>query len=291
MTSRTSTDQTNDRGRQVIAVMVVVIVSAAGLFGCSSTPVAPVSPSPAPAAVTSAAPLRQGASPSSTAAAHPVPRIRGKNGSSMNWSGYTVQTNLASPQSGAVSDVIGSWSVPTASATTGNSFSSAWVGIDGYSDGTAEQIGTQQDWYNGVPRYYAVWQMYPKMSRVISAIAVHPGDQMTADVKYAGGGYFVFIITDITTGQSFTTRQQGSAQRSSAEWVMEAPSGRGVLPLAKFGTLGFASGRAILNGHQGPIGDPAWQHAAITMTNGNGTVIATPSSLIATGTAFTVTRN
>ena len=35
-----------------------------------------------------------------------------------------------------------------------------WVGIDGYSDSTVEQIGTEENVVNGVPQYHAWWKMY-----------------------------------------------------------------------------------------------------------------------------------
>src|SRR5260370_40828673 len=79
------------------------------------------------------------------------PIIRNKNGSSTNWSGY------AAYNSGAASDVKGSWVVPAVNCTgvTQNTYSSAWVGIDGYNDGTVEQTGTEQDCINGHASYYA----------------------------------------------------------------------------------------------------------------------------------------
>ena len=49
-----------------------------------------------------------------------APGIHVKNGTSTNWSGYAVETNLASPQSSAVSDVVGTWIVPGTTATSGN---------------------------------------------------------------------------------------------------------------------------------------------------------------------------
>src|SRR5437867_8770774 len=54
------------------------------------------------------------------------------NGKSLNWSGYAVQTSFLLPLPGSVSDVRGDWKVPAVSCTgTGNSYSAAWIGIDG----------------------------------------------------------------------------------------------------------------------------------------------------------------
>src|SRR6478752_7651051 len=75
------------------------------------------------------------------------PRIKYKNGNgaSTNWAGYAVQTDMTTPQSNAVTDVKGTWIVPGVICDKKNTYSSAWVGIDGYSDGSVEQIGTEQD--------------------------------------------------------------------------------------------------------------------------------------------------
>ncbi|HEY5541268.1 MAG TPA: G1 family glutamic endopeptidase [Coriobacteriia bacterium] len=219
-----------------------------------------------------------------------APGIHVKNGTSTNWSGYAVETNLASPQSSAVSDVVGTWIVPGTTATSGNSYSSAWVGIDGYASNTVEQLGTEQDWMNGAPRYYAWWEMYPKASRLITTMSVRAGDQMGAEVKFIGKNTFMLTMTNFNTGQTFTTLQKANDKRSSAEWVMEAPWSGSVLPLAKFGSIGFTSCYATLNGHTGAIGDSAWQRDPITMVDGSKSPIAVPSSLTSLGSAFTVTR-
>lgn len=219
-----------------------------------------------------------------------APRISVKRGTSTNWSGYAAETNLTSPKPGSVTDVVGTWVVPATTSTSSNSYSSAWVGIDGYSSNSVEQLGTEQDWYNGAPRYYAWWEMYPKASKYISTMAIHAGDQMGAEVKYIGANTFVLSMTDFTTGQTFTTTQKAKARRSSAEWVMEAPYSGGILPLAQFGSIGFTGCSATINGHTGPVNDSTWQNDAITMTNSQGSAIAVPSALSASGDAFTVTR-
>src|SRR5205823_5527538 len=81
---------------------------------------------------------------------------------STNWSGYSSFTSLQHPATGSVTSVIGSWTIPTLSPSTQTTFSSAWVGIDGFSDQTVEQIGTEQDWYNGKQVNYAWFEMYPQ---------------------------------------------------------------------------------------------------------------------------------
>ena len=76
---------------------------------------------------------------------------------SENWSGYVAATSLSDPESDSVTAVSGSWVVPTVSSSSGStSYSAVWVGIDGFSNGTVEQIGTSQDEVNGTA-VYQVW--------------------------------------------------------------------------------------------------------------------------------------
>lgn len=228
----------------------------------------------------------------SPAAGEHAPRIKLKEGSSSNWSGYAVETNLINPQSNAVSDVKGSWAVPSVicSSSSANTYSAAWVGIDGDSDNTVEQTGTEQDCANGSPRYYAWYEMYPRASHSIG-IAVHPGDVIQAEVRYIGGNNFQLTLVDTTTSKTFSIIQKLNAHRQSAEWIMEAPSSGSTLPLADFGIIPFTSASATLNNITGSIGNGAWQHDEITMTNNSGAPKATPSALSPDGSSFNVTWN
>lgn len=217
------------------------------------------------------------------------PRIRLRNGTSTNWAGYAVETNLSNPQKNAVSDVKGSWIVPTVNCTsTPNAYSATWIGIDGNSNNTVEQIGTSQDCRNGTPTYYAWFEMYPKPARLVN-MAVNAGDVLSAEVKYNGNNQFLLTLTNVGTGASFSTTQKGKALRQSAEWIIEAPWSGGVLPLANFGIQSFSNAQATVNGHTGLINDPAWQNDAITMITPNAN--ATPSGLTSdsSGSNFNVT--
>lgn len=215
-----------------------------------------------------------------------APRIHIKDGTSLNWSGYAVETSLSKPQTGAVTDVKGTWTVPSVSAKP-NGYSSFWIGIDGYSSNTVEQIGTDSDSPSGTPTYYAWYEMYPKSSATIK-MTIHPGDSITAEVKYSAPSSFVLTINDVTAKTTFSTTQTlPNAKRTSAEWIAEAPSSGGVLPLADFGTVTFKNAQATLNGHTGNINDAAWKYDALTMTTSTGTIKAQPSGLTG-GTSFTV---
>lgn len=216
------------------------------------------------------------------------PRIKVKNGTSTNWSGYAALTNLSSPQNNSVSDVKGSWVIPTLSCSSINTYSSEWVGIDGYSDSSVEQTGTEGDCINGKSSYYAWYEMYPKISKRTSLV-VNAGDTINAEVQYSRRGVFILTLKNQTSGQSFSTSQKNmTAQRTSAEWVMEAPSSGSILPLANFGTIQFSNAQATINGISGTISNGSWQNDPMVMVTSSGTPKASPSSLSADGSSFSV---
>ena len=221
-----------------------------------------------------------------------VPHIRNRNGTSQNWGGYAVASNLAAPTSGVVSDVKGTWTVPSLSPSESSStYSSSWVGIDGYSDNTVEQIGTEQDLTRAGPDYYAWFEMYPKVGYRILNFPVEADDTISAEVHYAGNNRFKLTIRNVTKNVSFSTTQRSKAKRQSAEWIVEPPYSGGILPLADFGTISFSACSATLNGNTGSIGASAWQHDAITMAYHDGIIKAQPSNLTGGGTGFSVSWN
>ena len=212
---------------------------------------------------------------------------------SENWSGYAVTgSSFTSAQ--------GSWTVPTVNCTkTPNTYSSFWVGIDGYSSSTVEQTGTDSDCDGRTPSYYAWYEFYPAGSVLISSVSVSPGNQMSAEVTY-NGSEFTVTIKNETTGQSFSTSGTVSgAARSSAEWIAEAPCCTrrgGILPLADFGTVflgddytGVSSTNdATDSSISGPISAFGSSVEAITMVSARGALEAVPSALTSDGTSFSV---
>lgn len=207
------------------------------------------------------------------------PIIRNKNGTSTNWSGYAVY-------GGTATDVKGSWTVPSLSCGSTNTYSSAWVGIDGYNDNSVEQTGTEQDCINGSQSFYAWYEMYPKPGYKLP-LAIKAGDVINGEVAYKNGS-FVLTLKDVTTGNSYSLSQRSNkAQKASAEWIMEAPYSGGILPLADFGTAYFTNSNATLNNISGPIS--AFTKDQINMVNSGGALKDTTSSLDSSGTNFSVT--
>ncbi len=214
---------------------------------------------------------------------------------STNWSGYVVTGST-----GSVTDVKGSWKVPSIQGTCpkGNTYSLAWVGIDGFTSSTVEQVGTASNCASGKPQYYAWYETYPKPLQTIAGFQVSPGDVISAEVSY-GGGTFTIHIIDLTHYQDYIHKATvSSASRSSAEWVMEAPTSTGttVLPLANFGTVNLGSDYttvasscyATVSGVSGGIGSFG-SSTQVTMAGSGGTVKAQASALTTDMTSFTIT--
>lgn len=217
-----------------------------------------------------------------------APRIPIKDSTSSNWSGYAVfASGSKKAQSESWTYVSGTWKVPAVSGPA-NSYSSVWVGLDGYNSNTVEQIGTEQDVNSaGTPTYSAWYEMYPAMSMSIP-YTVSAGDTMKAEVQYTNKKQFVLTLTDVSKPWTFTiTKTSGSAKRSSAEWIVEAPWSGGTLPLANFDKATFTSATAASSKTGGPVPIKAFTWDAITMENGAAT--ATPGPLSGDGTSFSVT--
>jgi Peptidase A4 family len=167
--------------------------------------------------------------------------------SSENWSGYAASGST-------FTSVSSSWVEPAGTCSSGNQYSSFWVGLDGYNSTSVEQTGSEVDCSGAKPQYYSWYEMYPAYP-VNFSDTVLPGDHFTGSVTYTGNNSFTLTLADTTEGWSHTVTQTVSgAARSSAEVIAEAPcctSSGGILPLADSGTVNFtgttANGSAIGN--------------------------------------------
>ena len=214
---------------------------------------------------------------------------------STNWSGYAVTGS-------SFTSAKGSWIVPTVNCSkTPNTYSSFWVGIDGWNSSTVEQTGTDSDCDGSSPTYYAWYEFYPAGSVLISTVPVSPGNKMSAQVVYSGSE-FTITITNETTGHSYSKSSTVSgAERTSAEWIAEAPCCTrrgGILPLADFGTVDFGQDYTDITGtNDATDSSVSGQISAFgsdvfesIMVNGStGAEEAVPSALTSDGTSFTVT--
>ncbi|MHB1980627.1 MAG: G1 family glutamic endopeptidase [Sulfobacillus sp.] len=158
---------------------------------------------------------------------------------SSNWSGYALATSV----SGTYTQITGSWIVPTVAPSRGSTYSSSWIGIDGFNNSNLIQTGTEQDYYQGSAHYDAWWEILPAAETVITGDPVNPGDAMTASVAKNANGTWTIAISDVTAGWSFSTTQTYTGPGTSAEWIQEAPTiGGHVATLANYSPTTFDPG-------------------------------------------------
>jgi Peptidase A4 family len=262
---------------------------------------------------------------------HGLARIRGQRSDgaweSENWSGYAIAATSGSLPSGSVTLVRASWIVPKATCTGSsegatNGYASFWVGIDGWSSDTVEQIGTDSDCVSpatgagNTPSYYAWFEFYPQAgyyignpSNSFKGYSVESGDTITAGVNANGNGNFTVIIQDTRHGvvqwTFSTTGQVPGALQSSAQWIAESPcclSSGAFLPLSNFGFTDYGNeftgtepSMATVQGVTGAIGSFGQNIQQSTMVSQGapggspaGTFMAQPSSLMANGTSFSI---
>jgi hypothetical protein len=198
---------------------------------------------------------------------HPPIVAGATNSTSANWSGFDLT-------GGPFTSVSATWTQPTASCSSGEtSYSSFWVGLDGDTSKTVEQIGTDSDCVNGSATYYAWYEMYPKGSGLLT-VPLTAGDTISATVSTDGSGNFTLSLkVDNGTPATINARLP-HATLSSAEVIAEAPSSNhgpfGEFPLTSFGTVTFTN--AMVD--NAPLATLSPDQ--ITMVQ-NGTTLAQPS--------------
>jgi hypothetical protein len=217
--------------------------------------------------------------------------VEHNNVTSTNWSGYAVESPSQFTQ------VQSSWVQPAASCTSfGHTYSSFWVGLDGYNSKSVEQLGTDTDCKNiNSPSYYAWYEMYPAASVNISTtqFPVKPGDTLTGSVTRSGTSYTLALKS--SEGWTFSTTQTGSDANSSAEWVAEAPDTCILIfcsnaKLTNFGSVTFSGSEAANGGALAPVSSFTTNSGPhdITMATSGGVTRAQPSALT-NGQQFTDT--
>jgi hypothetical protein len=214
---------------------------------------------------------------------------------SLNWAGYAV-----SGRRERFAAVSATWFVPylTCTRARGKTLSSAWVGLDGFAGkpDSVEQAGIAADCSStGRARYYAWWEMFPR-AETRTALAVGPGDSVTASVSYNPKlATFRLQLADTTSGRHFAVTRRCPdmiaaghrvrCPRNSAEVITEAPatsaSSRVMLAhLSDYGAVSF-SAIAITNAARRRSGlmSARWAATEITQLRPPGTVVvAKPTS-------------
>ncbi len=196
-------------------------------------------------------------------------------GSSDNWAGYASY-------GARFSSVSGAWVQPAANCfgrAVASSAASFWVGLGGNGPHSTkvEQIGTDADCDpDGLPDYYAWYELWPDPVVFLNAFGVDPGDRIAATVSVKGNAVVV-SLKNMTTGALYLKRVPVHApDLSSAEWIAEAPAATvhhedQIVPLTDFGTIHFTHASATsLHGHTGPISDRVWNWQAIDFESDGG---------------------
>jgi hypothetical protein len=196
-----------------------------------------------------------------------------------NWSGYAAN-------GGTYTSVTTTFTQPAVKCSSGDQYSSFWVGLDGYSSETVEQTGTEADCDGKTAEYSAWYELYPAYPVTYNE-PVKPGDKITESVTFSGTKTYTLTITDSGSSDSWTkttTKSSSGDSRSSAEVIAEAPYDGGVLPLADFGSVSFSG--STVDGGTLASSDPT----GINMVaDSNGAAEATIGSL--SGGSFGITWN
>ena len=205
------------------------------------------------------------------AAAALLPSAASASTISSNWAGHVAGLRKAH---GRFASVSGTWVVPAATCSTGSAaYSAVWVGLGGYREGAKglEQLGTEQDCSRSGDASYDAWFEILPASPVAIHVRVRPGDTVTASSTVRGNAV-TFRLRNLTTGAHFaTTRHASATDVSSAEWIVEAPSvctsseACSSLPLAKIGTVAFASATARSGAQTHPAGYAGWSDTTIEL--------------------------
>jgi hypothetical protein len=171
------------------------------------------------AAASQAAPQTPAASPPAPAPAPPSPPpLTPTTSDSENWAGYSLG-------GGPFTAVSGTFNVPNIVAGPGDTVTSEWVGIDGVSDTSLIQAGATEEYdpATAAVDVWAWWEIIPDPATPIS-MTVSAGDRMSVAIAQVSGSSWSISITDLTTGEQFTTTQTYTGPGQSAEWIVEAPT-------------------------------------------------------------------
>jgi Peptidase A4 family len=208
---------------------------------------------------------------------------------SPHWAGYVAT-------GGTFTAVRATWVQPRVRCERPNSSASFWIGLGGATataDGL-EQIGTAADCSENFLVSYSAWyELIPVPAAPVQLpLAVRPGDTLSAEVSVRGG-IVALAIRNVTTGKAFATRKTvGTVDRSTAEWIAEAPASClvvcGPLPLADFGGVRFTHADATADSRSGPIDDAGSAYQAMKLMTGEGQPAVLPSPLSPDGRSFSL---
>jgi len=228
-----------------------------------------------------------------------------------NWSGYGENLD--------VTGATGTWTIPAVSATSSPTYSSMWVGTDGFSNGKLIQAGSEQDYYSGATHYDCWWEILPAAETQLSTTTYPcaPGNTMVVDIYETAGSVtsggkiknvWVITMANLTKGWLYSTTQgylggvptgtdKGAAK--SAEWIIEAPQVNGSTATLSHYTINPPAGSGAFRSvgittAVTPVGAgaPKFVPAGLSYTADSGTmvqanvIVSSPSQLNTAATAF-----
>jgi hypothetical protein len=215
--------------------------------------------------------------------------------SSGNWSGYVDEAKTGT----TFKSVTAYFNIPNLNCANSQpgpdgSWYSDWVGLDGWSNGTVEQEGTEAYCSSGAEGLYVFYEMYPASPVVFTGAA--PGDALQTTTTYnATAGTYSLKVADLTqsgAGVTETIRCAATCANDSAEVISEAPGGGPPnYGLADFGAANYTNTEVVTaSGTTGGFASNSadWTSAKINMVaNGTGETLATAGVLSGTN-AFMV---
>jgi hypothetical protein len=212
--------------------------------------------------------------------------LHGGTTSSLNWSGYAV-----TPGSG-ITAVSSTFTVPAAGLVPPG-FAATWAGIGGYNTSDLIQAGTAEQSLPDSPvvgpQYYAWYELLPDSETMLTNCSgdanctVTPGDSISVNIHNVSGNTWSISVAD--SGKwSWSQNVNYSSSKSSAEWILEAPTLVAQTILAPVGTVHFGPTSTYTDGggtHTIAAGNPTQIDLGTGVVNE-----ATPSALAADGQSF-----
>jgi hypothetical protein len=210
---------------------------------------------------------------------------------SLNWAGYAV-----TPSAPAITSVTSTFIVPSAGLLPPG-FAATWTGIGGFSTTDLIQAGVGEQSLPSLPligdQYFPWYELLPGAEVQLTGCAgdanctVAPGDSIAIIITQVATNTWAIAFANSTRNWTWTQAVPYNSSKSSAEWIVEAPSVEAlqttVAPLS------------IVN--MGPVNRYTEGGSTYTIAQGNPTRIvlspgifneATPSTLAADGQSFRV---
>ncbi len=153
------------------------------------------------------------------------------------------------------------------------------------------QAGTQETVSGRGSTQYQAWvETLPQVSRPVT-LPINAGDSISVSLQQQPGGDWLVAFVNNSSGKTYQESIRYDSSRSSAEWVVEAPSGRRgrILPLDTFGVVSFTRATTLKDGQSLSIDQAGGK--PITMVAQRGQALARPSALSEDGASFSVRQS